>query len=144
MHHNFSAGMFEESMVPYPLTNVLIDALTDASRRRLIPHVIWVDMPLHSSLYEANEVPRYAHFLTSGIASLVITPSDGSTIEVGTLGREAIPQGVYLMSSIGMPMRCFMQTAGSALRIELSALQHVFEEDESLRQVIWPICSIRQ
>jgi CRP-like cAMP-binding protein len=122
--------------MPYPLTNILVDALSDSSRRNLSPHLAQVSMPLHTPLYELNEVPRYAHFLTSGVASLVVTANDGSTTEVGTIGREGVPQAGHLMGPLPVPTRCFMQIAGTALRIELSVFQRLFEEDHDLRQII--------
>ena len=125
-----------DGRVPYPLSNILIDALPDASRRKLIVQLARINIPLRTSLYEPDEAPKYVHFLTSGIASVVATTSDGSTVEVGTIGREGAPQGLHLLGSVPVPTRCFMQIAGTGLRMEFAVLQRLFDSDEALRKVI--------
>jgi hypothetical protein len=69
--------------VAYPLTNILIDALPEDSGRKLLKQVTKVNVPMRTSLYEPGDPPTFAHFLTSGIASVVTTMGDGSTSEVG-------------------------------------------------------------
>jgi CRP-like cAMP-binding protein len=121
--------------VVYPLSNVLIDALSDESRRKLLKQVTRVSVPIRTSLYEPGDPPKFAHFLTSGIASVVTTMGDGSTSEVGTLGREGIPQGLHLLGEFPVPTRCFMQIGGTSLRMEFGGLQRLFQADEALRRI---------
>jgi CRP-like cAMP-binding protein len=121
--------------VVYPLTNVLIDALPEESRRRLLKQVTRVNVPTRTSLYEPGDAPRFAHFLTSGIASVVTTMGDGSTTEVGTLGREGVPQALHLLGELHVPTRCFMQIGGTGLRMEFGVLQRLFHADEALRRI---------
>jgi CRP-like cAMP-binding protein len=121
--------------VPYPLSNVLIDALPEESRRKLLKQVIRVNLPIGTSLYEPGDAPKFAHFLTSGIASVVTTMSNGSTAEVATLGREGVPQALHLLGPLHATTRCFMQIAGTGLRMEFGVLQRLFDTDEALRRV---------
>jgi CRP-like cAMP-binding protein len=116
----------------YPLSNVLIDALPDASRRKLMGHLKPVPIPIRTSLYEPDDTPKYVHFLTSGIASIVTTMSDGDTTEVGTTGREGLPQGVHLLGSAPVSTRCFMQIAGTGLRMEFQAFAKLIQTDADL------------
>lgn len=120
----------------YPLSNILIDAMPELSRRRLLVHGAPVPVPIRTSLYEPGEPPRYVHFLTSGIASVVTRMSDGETVEVGTLGREGAPQGIHLLGPTPLPTRCFMQVSGTAIRFELGVLAGLFASDEELRRVM--------
>lgn len=119
----------------YPVSNVLIDALPEESKRKLLKQLTRVNVPIETSLYEPGDPPKFAHFLTSGIASVVTTMEDGSTLEVGTLGREGIAQGLHLLGELPVPSRCFMQIAGTALRMEFSVLQRLFQADEGVRRV---------
>jgi CRP-like cAMP-binding protein len=121
--------------VVYPLSNVLVDALPEESRRKLLRQVTRVNVPLRTSLYEPRDPPKFAHFLTSGIASIVTTMVDGSTSEVGTLGREGVPQALHLLGELRVPTRCFMQISGTGLRIEFDVLQRLFDADEALRRI---------
>lgn len=127
--------MTNEKPVLYPLSNVLLDALPEVSRRKITAQLTRTSVPLRTSMYEPNESPKYAHFLTSGIASVVASTSEGSTVEVGTLGREGVPQALHLLGNVPVPTRCFMQIAGTGYRIEFSALQRLFDSDEAIRQV---------
>lgn len=128
--------MSQESVrLPYPLTNVLIDSVSDTVRRKLMSHLERVNVPIRTSLYEPNEPPKWVHFLTSGIAS-VVTYGEERTIEVGTLGREGAPQAVHLLGSLPSVTRCFMQISGTALRMDYSAFQRLFQSDENLRQIL--------
>ena len=119
----------------YPLTNVLIDALPDESRRKLLNQVTRVNVPVGTSLYEPGDPPKFAHFLTSGIASVVISMGDESSSEVGTVGREGVPQALHLLGELHIPTRCFMQIAGTGFRMEFGVLQRLFHADEALRRV---------
>jgi CRP-like cAMP-binding protein len=119
----------------YPLTNVSIDALPEESKRKLLKQVSRVNVPIRTSLYEPEDLPKCAHFLTSGVASVVTTMGDGSTSEVGTLGREGVPQGLHLLGELHVPTGCFMQIGGTGLRIEFGVLQRLFHADEALRRV---------
>jgi CRP-like cAMP-binding protein len=118
----------------YPLSNVLIEALPDTVKRKLLSHLQRVSIPIRTSLYEPGEVPRYVHFLTSGIASVVTSMSNGDTTEVGTIGREGLPQALHLLGSAPVPTRCFMQIAGTGLRMELRAFEKLFETEDAIRR----------
>jgi hypothetical protein len=100
------------------LSNILIDALPDAGRKSLVNHLKPVALPVKTSLYEPDDTPKYVHFLTSGIASIVTSMVGGETTEVGTVGREGTPQGVHLLGPVAMTTRCSMQIAGTALRMD--------------------------
>jgi CRP-like cAMP-binding protein len=121
--------------VAYPLSNILIDALPEASRRRLQKETTRVKVPTRTSLYEPGDRPKFAHFLTSGIASVVTTMEDGRTVEVSTLGREGVPQALHLLGELPVPTRCFMQIGGTSLRIGFSVLERLFHTDEELRRI---------
>src|ERR1700712_678959 len=120
--------------MPYPLSNILIDALPEESRKRLMSQLKRTPVPVRTSLYEPGDVPKYVHFLTSGIASIVTLMANGDTTEVGTVGREGVPQGVHLMGSSLVPTRCFMQIGGTGLRMEFGAFEKLFNNDEALRR----------
>ena len=95
-----------------------------------------VTLPIRELIYEVDETPKYAHFLTSGLASVVSTMSDGSTAEVGIWGKEGLVESFQLLGNSSTPNRCFIQVAGAALRMPFSELQDEFLENEELRSCI--------
>jgi CRP-like cAMP-binding protein len=122
--------------VPYPLSNVLLDSLESAKREKLLKQLKAVTLPVKTSLYEPDDEPKYVHFITSGIASIVMTMGDGATTEVGTVGREGVPQGTHLLGSAPVATRCFMQVAGTGLRMDFKVFSGLFNEDENVRRAI--------
>jgi len=120
--------------VPYPLSNVLLDSIPETDRKKLLRHLKPMPLPVKTSLYEPDDQPKYIHFLTSGIASIVTSMEDGGTTEVGTVGREGAPQGVHLLGPVPVSTRCFMQIAGTGLRMEYGSFERLFHEDETIRR----------
>jgi CRP-like cAMP-binding protein len=113
-------------------SNLILNALPmqlDGFRAKLTP----VPLPLGTSLYEPYEVPRFAHFLTSGLASVVTSMKDGGSVETGLWSKDAVAECMHLAGSDRVPSRCFMQIAGTALRMPFADLMQVFESSESLR-----------
>src|ERR1700690_3142291 len=54
----------------------------------ILPHLEFLSMPHHLSLYEPGQPLEFVHFPNTGMVSLVIATDDGKTVEVGEVGRE--------------------------------------------------------
>jgi CRP-like cAMP-binding protein len=122
--------------VPSTLTNALIERLPKEMRSALLAKMQPVSLPVGTYLYRAGETPKFAHFITSGMASVVTEMTDGRTSEVGIYGREGLAEAVHLLGTALVPNSCFMQVAGSALRMRFSDLQKEFLASEPLRKVV--------
>jgi CRP-like cAMP-binding protein len=121
-------------MMSYPMSNVLLDSMPETDRQKLLRHLKPVTLSIKTPLYEPDEQPKHIHFLTSGIASIVITMADGATTEVGTVGREGAPQGIHLLGPVPSSTRCFMQVAGTGLRMDYKTCERIFEEQSAIRR----------
>lgn len=93
-----------------------------------------VELPVHAVLYECGGNPRYAYFLTSGLASVVIPISNGEVVEVGFIGHEGIVGSLQLLGSGSTSSRCMMQLAGSGLKIPFVNLQWEFDRSQETRK----------
>ncbi len=87
-------------------------------------------------LYEADETPKYAHFLTTGVASIVISMSNGASTEVGLWGREGLIESFHLLGTARIPTRCIVQAESTALRMPFKELQKEFLENQELRDCV--------
>lgn len=87
-------------------------------------------------MFEVGEAPRYAHFITSGIASLVNTLPGGEAVEIGLAGREGIPEALHILGPQTGDTRCFMQVEGTALRMEFKRFREIFERDSRVRECV--------
>ncbi len=113
--------------------NLLLQSLSPEVFALLQPRLEEVALPTRTKLYNAGESPRYAHFMTSGIASVVSTMENGATAEVGMIGREGIVQGLHLLGDAPAPTHCMVQVDGSALRMRFAELQELFLDCDELR-----------
>jgi hypothetical protein len=122
--------------VAIPISNRLLEVLPAKTRSELLSHLESVDLPLHTLLFEAESTPRYVHFITSGIASTVTILSAGEGVEVGSVGREGIAEKIHLLGPLTGMTRCFMQVAGTGLRMDFKRCQEMFSTDADLRSAI--------
>ncbi len=115
-------------------TNLLLAKLPTAYRDSLLKRLKPVALPLRTVLYEPDETPKYAHFMTSGIASIVSSMANGASAEVGIWGNEGLVESFHLLGRARIPTRCFIQMEATALRMPFKELQKEFLENEDVRE----------
>src|SRR5260370_41916821 len=93
-----------------------------------------ISLPVDTVLYSPAQRPKYAHFMTSGIASIVVLMADGSGPEVGLIGREGLVEGFHLLGPASVPASGLIRIEGTALRIPYPGLQKDFAAGEPLRR----------
>lgn len=116
--------------------NLILASLSAESQEQLHPHLTPVTLPLRTVLYAAGSVPSDAYFMTSGLASVVGSTTDGETAEVGIIGREGVVGAVHLLGPALAPTDCFIQLEASALKIAYSKLLQIFRTSEEIRMRI--------
>src|SRR5579863_5250790 len=116
--------------------NLLLESLSPKYRAALLSRMRTVTLPAREVMYEPDEAPKFAHFLTGGIASIVGTMSSGASAEVGIWGKEGVVECFHLLGNARIPTRCFMQIEGTALRMPFKDLQKEFQENGELRESI--------
>jgi CRP-like cAMP-binding protein len=112
--------------------NLFLSSISPAERETLVFLSTPVELPLHTVLYEEDRTPRYAYFLTSGLASVVTPMSNGESVEVGFIGHEGVVGGLQLLGPAPLSTRCMMQISGSALRIPFSELQKIYATSDEI------------
>lgn len=81
-------------------------------------------------------MPQSAFFITSGIASVVISTAEGATAEVALIGREGLAGSLFLLGPAAAPSECFMQVEGSGYRIGLAQLRSLFSSSAEIGTLI--------
>lgn len=119
-----------------PGSNLLLSALHPETRNSLLSHATPVELPFGTALFEAGKQPRYAYFLLSGLASIVVSVPDGASAEVSMAGTDDVIGGEHLLGPTRIPSHCVMQLPGSALRISFSHMQSEFAASAELRKVV--------
>ena len=114
--------------------NRVLAALSENELARLQPHLSPVTFEQEQTLLDG--VAPHAYFIESGIASVVVTTSDGNTVEVGIIGRDGVVGIPILLGAEGAPGRTFIQIAGSGFRVPAEVLKDQFERSDELRRYI--------
>jgi CRP-like cAMP-binding protein len=92
-------------------------------RKALLARMTLVSLPLNHVLVRPGEEPEFAHFMTSGITSIVAFMKNGGGAEVGLVGREGLVEAMNLLGPAPSPYTAFVQIEGTALRIPFKELQ---------------------
>jgi CRP-like cAMP-binding protein len=116
--------------------NLLLASLSPKYRAYLQSRMRMVTLGAREVLYEPDETPKFAHFMVSGIASIVGTMSSGASAEVGIWGKEGLVECFHLLGHARIPTRCFIQIESTALRMPFKELQKEFHENDELRECI--------
>jgi CRP-like cAMP-binding protein len=75
-----------------------------------------VDLPVNLPVYEPNETIDSVYFPESGVLSVVSLLQNGTSIEIGTIGREGVSGTELLLQVDSSPFRCFVQVGGHGHR----------------------------
>lgn len=116
--------------------NLLLESLPETNKQRLRRLMEPVGLPRRTELFKTGETPRYAHFITSGLNSVVLTLADGADMEISVNGVEGFTGWIHLLGSQPVQAHAFMQIEGTALRIPMTDLRREFEADSELRNAI--------
>jgi CRP-like cAMP-binding protein len=116
--------------------NRILLSIPDKEYALIRPHLEFLSMPHHLSLYEPGQPLEFVHFPNTGMVSLVIATVDGRTVEVGEVGREGFagPQAVVGINR--NEMREIVQIAGDGFRVRIGALQSVLESATELQRIL--------
>lgn len=111
--------------------NRVLAALPKAELERLTPHLSPVLLKTRTQLLDGRA--SHAYFLEEGLASVVLTLADGSTVEIGIIGIDGVVGLPILLGAETMPGETFIQVEGSGFRIEAQRLKDEFEREGQLR-----------
>ena len=118
------------------VSNKVLLSIPDHEYHAIRPHLEFLDMPHHLSLYEPNTPLEFVYFPNAGMVSLVIATEDGRTVEVGEVGKEGfagIPAAVGMKKS---QVREVVQVTGNAFRVRVGALQSVLPSTPQLQLIL--------
>jgi CRP-like cAMP-binding protein len=117
-------------------TNRLLSRLSDHDYERLRPHLSHVDLDYRKSLYEAFRPVEQVYFPINGVASLVITTTDGASTEVGTIGSEGMVGLPVCLGDSDSPSAVYVQVPGTALRMDARFFRSEVERSPTLNLII--------
>ena len=118
------------------VTNKILLSIPDEEYALIRPHLKFLSMPHHLSLYEPGRPIEFVHFPNGGMVSLVIATEDGKTVEVGEVGREGF---AGIQATVGInrnQVREIMQIPGDGFRVKSGALKSVLQSAPELQRIL--------
>ncbi|MCP1676761.1 CRP-like cAMP-binding protein [Natronocella acetinitrilica] len=122
--------------LPDARSNKLLAALPADEFERLNRDLEAVSMPLGDSLCEPYLAMQHVYFPVDCIVSLLCLMEDGGSAEISVVGNEGIVGVSLFMGGETTPSRAVVQSAGSAYRLNGSALKAEFYRGGPMQRLL--------
>ena len=119
-----------------PKDNYILFALPQPEYQRLLDRLEPVDLSLDEILLEARQECEYLYFPTQAIVSLISVMDDGSTTEIGLIGKEGMVGTLQFLGDGILNSQTVVQVKGTAMRIESKTLRIEFDRSEILQKLL--------
>src|SRR5919199_1468411 len=104
--------------------NRLLSTFSPAERQLIEPFATVAELRRGEILFEPGMDVPATHFPSAGtVVALVVGIADGRTVEVATIGKEGAVGGIVSGGRAPAFARAVVQVPGSALRVDLKALE---------------------
>lgn len=122
--------------LPGPRRSSVMDLLPIDEREQLLADCESVKMEFGSVLYEPPTRVKHVYFPNTGFISLIKTLGNGSSIEIGMVGREGIV-GNDLNTTEGVAtVTALVQGAGEACKISLPVFRKHLSRSPAIRKLV--------
>ncbi|MEA2801105.1 MAG: hypothetical protein QOE49_1200 [Rhodospirillaceae bacterium] len=108
-----------------PLGNRLLAVLSPADRELVRPNLEFVPLEVRQTLERPGEPISHAHFVESGLVSMIGVNQTNHRIEVGMVGHEGVTGLGVVLGAERSTNEAVVQSSGTALRISSLALREV-------------------
>lgn len=105
-----------------PVKNVLLLSIPDREYNLIRPYLEYVELEHHSLLHTQGELIERGYFPNDGMVSLVVSTTDGRSVEVGIVGKEGMVGTPLAVGLSRAPYDAIMQIPGSAIAIDSKRL----------------------
>lgn len=119
-----------------PKKNHILSALPEVEYQRLIHLLEPVELTLNEVLTQAQCKSEFLYFPTKGIISLLSIMKNGSTTEIGLIGREGMVGALQLLVDGISNSITVVQVEGTAMRIEAEVMRVELERYETLHKLL--------
>jgi CRP-like cAMP-binding protein len=119
-----------------PGENRLLAALPDTAYAALEPHLTRVSLTSGQVLYQPFARAGTVYFPDSAMLSIIARMSDGTAVEVGTVGSEGFAGLAVLFGVAGNPTQCIAQIPGTARALPAKVLRAALDDDGPLREML--------
>ena len=122
--------------IGFPQQNNILDALPQAERERIYPHLKPVTLPLGKVLYESGDLLRHVYFPIDCIVSLLYVLENGASAEICVVGNDGVIGVALFMGGETTTSRAIVQSAGVAYRLTGRRLKQEFERQGETMHIL--------
>src|SRR5262245_50021973 len=108
--------MESNDVVP-PRANRILAVLSDREFEEIEPNLQRLYMEPTAPMVQAHQPISVVDFPLHGVASQIATMRDGTTVEVGPIGREGTTGLPLFLGAATTPIDTFMQIPGESIRM---------------------------
>ena len=116
--------------------NRLLLALPDRNLKRLMPELEQINCQRAQVLMNADSALDHVFFPDSGVVSVVAVYSDGSIIEMATVGREGFTDVQAIFGAKRSSIQLLVQIPGTAAKMSRAAFTRAMQLMPSFRSVM--------
>lgn len=106
-----------------PKNNHLLSSLPESNYQSFSHYLAPVQLSLNEILLEPNQKIESLYFPTQGVVSLISELQDGSTTEIGLIGKEGMVGTMQFLGNGVLNNRTLVQATGTAMRIDAQVLR---------------------
>lgn len=106
-----------------PVKNQLLAALPHREYKRLLPHLETVSLRVKDVLHEPYQPIKHVYFPENVLLTKVVSTADGSSMEVGVVGKDGMSAMFVFMGSSTSPFKTIVQVSGDARRVKTAVFE---------------------
>jgi CRP-like cAMP-binding protein len=116
--------------------NAVLAGLSPPSVSEVLQNGRLIALTTPEQIYEAGLPIREAFFPIDCVLSVVTQMRDGSSIEVGTIGREGVSAIPLLLGATTSANECYCQVPGWAVVVSSDLFRQLLDADDHFRNVL--------
>ncbi len=120
--------------------NLLLAALPEEEYQRLAPHLELVSLQVRQVIHESLGPIAHVYFPHEAMISIVNIMEDGSTVEVGLVGREGMAGIPTILGGNISLNQTFVQIADGATRLRADILKTELDRGGELQKLLLRYC----
>jgi len=126
----------EERAVLPKLRNMILGALPEQERQRILAGATLIDTPQRHIFALPSHTFKYGYFPESGMISELVRLANGRAVDVSPLGVEGFLGLPVLLSDSTSTHECVMQLTGSVWRVRAVELRRLLEECDVFHKLV--------
>lgn len=125
-----------------PLKNKILSSLSPGVYESLSQYLEPVQLEHGKVLHQPEEPIGQVYFINTGLISILSLLEDGSTIEVGVVGREGLSDTSALLGASVSPHQSLVQIPGESLRMRIDAFKEEVRRNSQFQALLLRYASL--